>query len=260
MKKMRKIIPALAMLVLSAVMMSTASFAWFSMNTSVTATGMQVTASAGGDLLISRTSATTGFAATVSFSDVEDKNSLKPVSVSATSVSENDPTPEFYILSNKGEGMTADSYKAGTNATFALETTDGNYWKETVWVMSSGAAVNNLTAKIEVENGTGAHAMDKSLRVMIVVNSKAAFIYAPISGYTQKYQAITSNAGASTTDETITVATDSILDTIAKDGVAQLDIYIWYEGQDEACKSANAYSLQQTSFKVTFDAKSAAGN
>ena len=35
MKNMKKLIPALAMLVLSAVMMSTASFAWFSMNTSV---------------------------------------------------------------------------------------------------------------------------------------------------------------------------------------------------------------------------------
>ncbi len=35
MKKTRKLIPALAMLLLSAVMLSTASFAWFSMNTSV---------------------------------------------------------------------------------------------------------------------------------------------------------------------------------------------------------------------------------
>ena len=44
MKNTRKLIPALAMLLLSAVLMSTASFAWFSMNTSVTAKGMSVTA------------------------------------------------------------------------------------------------------------------------------------------------------------------------------------------------------------------------
>ena len=45
MKKMtRKLIPALAMLLISAVMMSTASFAWFTMNTEVTATGITVTA------------------------------------------------------------------------------------------------------------------------------------------------------------------------------------------------------------------------
>ena len=44
MKKTRKLIPALAMLLISAVMMSTASFAWFSMNKQVTATGMTIQA------------------------------------------------------------------------------------------------------------------------------------------------------------------------------------------------------------------------
>ncbi len=52
MKKMRKIIPALAMLLMSAVLMSTASFAWFSMNTQVTVSGMQVKAKAAGGSLI----------------------------------------------------------------------------------------------------------------------------------------------------------------------------------------------------------------
>ena len=44
MKNTRKLIPALAMLLISAVLMSTASFAWFSMNEQVTATGMEITA------------------------------------------------------------------------------------------------------------------------------------------------------------------------------------------------------------------------
>lgn len=53
MKKMRKLIPAFAMLLVSAIMMSTASFAWFTMNQEVTATGMQVQAQAAGSLVIS---------------------------------------------------------------------------------------------------------------------------------------------------------------------------------------------------------------
>ena len=44
MKLTRKLIPAFVMLLVSAVLMSTASFAWFAMNTNVTATGMQVSA------------------------------------------------------------------------------------------------------------------------------------------------------------------------------------------------------------------------
>ena len=46
MKLTRKLIPAFVMLLVSAVLMSTASFAWFSMNETVEATGMKVTADA----------------------------------------------------------------------------------------------------------------------------------------------------------------------------------------------------------------------
>ncbi len=48
----RKLIPALAMLLISAVLMSTASFAWFSMNKTVTAKGMAVTAKADQTFLV----------------------------------------------------------------------------------------------------------------------------------------------------------------------------------------------------------------
>lgn len=52
MKNTRKLIPALAMLLVSAILMTTASFAWFSMNTTVTATGMQVTAKSNATFLL----------------------------------------------------------------------------------------------------------------------------------------------------------------------------------------------------------------
>jgi hypothetical protein len=52
MKNMRKLIPAIAMLLVSAVMMSTASFAWFSVANVATATGMQVKATSSGGIAI----------------------------------------------------------------------------------------------------------------------------------------------------------------------------------------------------------------
>lgn len=57
-KNARKLIPAVAMLLVSATMLSTASFAWFSMNTRVSATGMQVNVNAPGSILISTQSST----------------------------------------------------------------------------------------------------------------------------------------------------------------------------------------------------------
>lgn len=52
MKKMRRLIPAIAMLLVSAVMLSTASFAWFTISTEAQATGMTVSAKASSSLLI----------------------------------------------------------------------------------------------------------------------------------------------------------------------------------------------------------------
>ena len=53
MKFSRKLLPAIAMLLISAVMMSTASFAWFSTNTTAKANGISVQISAAKNLLIS---------------------------------------------------------------------------------------------------------------------------------------------------------------------------------------------------------------
>lgn len=52
MKKFKKLIPALCMLLISAVLMGTSTYAWFSMNKTVTATGMQVTAKSNSTYLL----------------------------------------------------------------------------------------------------------------------------------------------------------------------------------------------------------------
>ena len=52
-KNARKLIPAVAMLLVSASMLSTASYAWFSMNSQVTAGGMNVNVAAPANLMIS---------------------------------------------------------------------------------------------------------------------------------------------------------------------------------------------------------------
>lgn len=58
MKKTLKLIPAIAMLLISAVLVSTSTYAWFTMNASVTATGMQVKAKVTGSLYIIEDSGT----------------------------------------------------------------------------------------------------------------------------------------------------------------------------------------------------------
>ena len=55
MKVSRKLVPAVALLLVSLFMITTTTLAWFSMNTVVTATGMQVTATAGDNIMVYKT-------------------------------------------------------------------------------------------------------------------------------------------------------------------------------------------------------------
>lgn len=68
---MRKLIPAFAMLLVSVILLSTASYAWFSMNTTVTATNMSVKATTGPSLVISASTNFTAGTVEVSKSGVD---------------------------------------------------------------------------------------------------------------------------------------------------------------------------------------------
>lgn len=82
MKFTRKLLPALALLLVSAVLMTTATFAWFSMNTRVSATGMQMETEAGDNVLISANETKT-LADLIAFQNAlinNQKRDLRPVS------------------------------------------------------------------------------------------------------------------------------------------------------------------------------------
>lgn len=59
---MKKLIPAAGMLALSASMLATSTYAWFTMNKEVTVTGMQMKTTVGSNLLISETASDSAFA------------------------------------------------------------------------------------------------------------------------------------------------------------------------------------------------------
>lgn len=75
---MKKLIPAIVMLLVSAVVLSTASYAWFTTTTDATASGMSVTAKAPSSLLIKKEN-DTEFSASVSLA-TDAPAELKPVS------------------------------------------------------------------------------------------------------------------------------------------------------------------------------------
>jgi hypothetical protein len=67
--KMRKLLPAFAMLTVSAISLSSATYAWFTMNKTVTVTGMSMKTVVGDSLLIASSSAGTSKSADSSFTN-----------------------------------------------------------------------------------------------------------------------------------------------------------------------------------------------
>lgn len=113
MKKLKKLIPALCMLLVSAVLLGTTTYAWFSMNTSVAANNLGVTARSNASYLL-----------------IDKKDNAETKTDSKTEVTESDSTAKVYPV----------AYYATTTA----DTTIGsvklsafNGYDESTWVGSN---------------------------------------------------------------------------------------------------------------------------
>lgn len=278
MKKMRKLIPALAMLLVSAVMMSTASFAWFSMNTEASATGMQIKASSTGGLAIGAWTGTAGAFKT----DGVTPDAIAPVDTAfANSVAygwvNNDtakiqPTSHSFKNGSKwakaeAENISSSAAKTGTYAAADVK----GYYIWTKWDVKSlsedgnvdvaltGITISGVTAEAAQTN------LSKAIRVAIYHSVENKWYY-----FAPNYDAGTAlqytlwdgtttftktTYGTVEGGETIVCGTPN---TIVANDVTQaaetLDVYIYFEGEDANCMSANAVSADTITVSLTFNA------
>ena len=161
MKKMRKIIPAFAMLMVSAILMSTASYAWFSLGTTATANNMQIQAQAGSSLVIS-TSADGLASANAKVTFAAANNTLTPATRDLTikdGVTGDSPaliqgnlqySSGLKAITNAEDAVDAGSGVAASTATFANATSGINYVDYVVYIASAGGVLTNATLKATV--------------------------------------------------------------------------------------------------------------
>ena len=172
MKKMRRLIPAIAMLLVSAVMLSTASFAWFTMNEAVTATGMQVKAKASGNLLISTeplTAADQGISASLS----NTKKNLTPVTYDANAwkiPSDSKKVDPIYGTLQTGSSLTA---VGGTDVAYGSSTYFSDY---TVYIATAGDSLSGQEITVTLSGIAGA---DQNIAPAYSV---AIYVVAPATG------------------------------------------------------------------------------
>lgn len=262
MKKFKKLIPALCMLLVSALFVGTSTYAWFSMNTSVTATNMEVKAVADNPYLqISKESAAAGFSTEVAL-EMKATDALKLITplnlkdkIAANAYFDTNGTTEGtevakatkpseliwgYATSNKT------SESQGTNKTTKMEAAKAveYYMIDEMWlkVADEGANGYNLKATC-VADATTTNTIADSVRVLLMTDD-GRYVVFKVKGGT----VVDGNA----------VLADTL---IAKKGtttagtVVKVTAYMYFDGTDNVAYTdiATDLSAVKTSLSYTID-------
>ena len=251
MKKFKKLIPALCMLLVSAVLVGTSTYAWFSMNDQVTATGLSVTAKTDQHYLIISETANSVDALhalvakdskTVNLNVSGDAAKVAPCVPASTVVN----ATAAATVGNWGYAVSDDPTKVNKDeATTALTKFDGYVIQKTVYMtlVANSVDINGLTATVKIENNaTGEITAAKVLLAVSTGTGSTATAVengAHIFGTTDK-DAVDLNTGV-----------------ITANTLVKVDIYIYLDGTDDSIYTNNMAKLDTANITLTFNTKKA---
>ena len=274
MKKMRKLVPAFAMLMVAAIMMSTASYAWFTMSTTATASGMAVQATTSGGLAIAYALKGTdgatapgaaAFQSSATFNSTQNwsngAHKLSPTSTDLTG-------SKWYTASSAA--INASAAVAGTYAEVASNNTNKYYFKTTMYVKSLDESADTTGKDLYVDMITSTeqnNGLEASLRVAINVGNTWLFFapnYEELPEDGLNYvSSITVADGKQTAvdvkaNKNVFCGEEELTGALLLDGgleytdPTEVNVYVYFEGEDDNCKSALAYNLTDLGISITF--------
>lgn len=228
MKKFKKLIPAFCMLLISAMLMGTSTYAWFSMNKTVTATGMELKAKSDSIYLVINAGAdfdktNTKAEAT---SQIDAAKELYPVAPVETLTSATVATPGAWHYTYSDAN---DKYEKGADKAYTVCT--GDNFANYVASESFSIGLNEKSGAAEAKNlkVTAVKLPENTGISVVIVCGEKAFTYTADK-----------NSG-----------TDVIADTVTDAGV-EVKVYYFINGEDEHVYSDNAAALKGT-VTLTFD-------
>lgn len=246
MKKFKKLIPALCMLLVSAVLVGTSTYAWFSMNDQVTATGLSVTAKTDQHYLIISENATTVEALhkltaknskTVTLTANGDVQPCVPAATVVDATTAAEVAKWGYAVSDDPSNVNASA------TTTALEKFDGYVVRKTVYMtlVENSVNVNGLTAQVAI-----AAANSKTItaaKVLLAVSTGDDTAVTAVENGAHKF---------GTTD---TTAVDLNTGVITANTLVKVDIYIYLDGTDASIYTNNMTNLDTANITLTFHTK-----
>lgn len=267
----KQLMAAIAMVLVATIALGSSTYAWFASNNKVSATGMQVQATAEGGIEIAYVGTTVGTYATSASAGMSEKQVLYPTSTVATATSDAISSDWYHASAALASAKTA---LDGTYSVLSLDAdgkdTNNKYYflKKTFNVRSvsdTKVATNLKVKNIQVTGNS--QALSKSLRVAVVNGANVA-IYAPVYTQAASETSVTySVATAVSAAGVATMGTDNVTALYATEESAviaatvpattgdDINIYVWYEGEDSNHFSNNlATTLDTISLTVNFEA------
>lgn len=275
----RRLLSAAGMLAVSAAMLSSATFAWFTMNKNVEVQNMKLTATAEQGIVIA--AYTDNNATAPAASAFADTAPVDVTGVNGEAVATLIPTYTSGKADSAESGKDASGmlwyHAASTKSNDARAYAEAGYQKVTNG-MSDGNSGNNyyyLLNKFQIKSPGGAQAVyvksvtvtrtdsneaiDPSIRVMIKTDdTNTPLFFAPIGTHTavEGISATTAESDAVTANESISFATQAnVSSKIFEDVAAQaenVEVYVYYDGEDDACKSDNITDFQTLDVDIVF--------
>ncbi len=265
---MKKLFSAICMTLVAASMFASSTFAWFSLNTTVKATDMQVTAKSDNTyLLISSTKE--------SASDIQTENSTTATltvneaeaKVFPCAPALGDTEVGYLTTSGKtvdGSPITTAGVKVNNTATAAAATN----WYTANALASNAAAIDSSSAK-QLTNFTG-YVIERTVYLTVAKGANAANELTVTPTFTQKNggEDITAaRALITTSDGGFAVLNSSSVATsiqgssnITDSTVITVNIYIYYDGNDVKVFTNNKEKLKGADLELKFDVKAVSGS
>lgn len=241
MKKFKKLIPALCMLLVSAVMLGSTTFAWFSMNNTVTATGMEVAAKSD-ELFL-----------TIKYGSTYDENYSEPTATSDAAKKELLPVDHGTVTGGTG---------TSTEITSAADMTDHTKWYYAYSDKNTVSSAKANTAKQVSTGNLGNYIASETFTVGVYKNSGASkFANLNVTSVTIPADTglvlvlvcgdnvITFKAGGNFTDKILTDATGTVSTTVTA--------YYYIDGTNDKVFSDNAVNITG---KIEFTLSATAAN
>lgn len=269
MKHTKKLIPAIGMLLLSACMLVTSTFAWFAMNETVTATGMSVTAKGDQVYLQIINPSQDGDADTAGHDNAFVPGKLQNTSVANVSGAKLLPTNVYKTFNAtdpvdydggkdfcwvKATGTAVDDYRPSGNYTDVTATADGvHYLKNTFKIRldpTAGAANSSAPLKVKAVTLTGdtADVFEDCLCVLVVCtyNNGTDGATDVVKGDLWSYV----DGTFKHTNGTSETLTDG---NMLKDTQATVDIYVFFNGDNENCDLETLAEANNSNYSVAVD-------